>query len=118
MRTNIVKWVSIAALLLTASFWSLVAEYQLALNVVVSVAAVVVAVQAFQQKKRLWAAGFLAMVLMFNPAVPVFRLSGWFSFCLIVLSIAPFAFSVTALKPRPLLSVPSITNQSPSSEAL
>lgn len=118
MRTNIVKWVSIAALLLTVSFWSFVAEYQLALNVVVSIAAAVVAVQAFQQKKLLWAVGFCAMAVLFNPAVLVFRLSGEMSFWLVVLSIAPFAFSVTALKAQPLLSVPSITNQGPGSEAL
>lgn len=50
MRTNIVKWVFIAALLLAVSFWTLAAEHQLALNLVISAAAAVVAVQAFQQE--------------------------------------------------------------------
>jgi hypothetical protein len=118
MRTKVVKWVSIAALLLTVLFWSAAANFQLALNVVVSAAAVVVVVQAVQTKRYGWAAGFAALALLFNPAVPVFRLSGGFSLLLVGLSIAPFAVSLAALRAQPRLSVPSITDRSPGSESL
>ncbi len=118
MRTRIVKWVSIAALLLAAVFWSAAANYQLALNVIVSLAAAVVAVQAVEAKKYRWAASFLVIALLFNPAIPVFGLAGGLSFFLIVLSIAPFALSLAALKPPRLLAVPSITDRSSESESL
>lgn len=118
MRTQIVKWVSIAALLLAVLFWSSASNYQLALNVVVCAAASVVAVQAVQARRYRWAAGFLAIALLFNPAVPVFRLAGVLSLALVTLSIAPFAISLTALRPQPLLTIPSITDRNPGSLSL
>ncbi len=80
MRTTIVKWVSIVALLLAVVFCNSAATYQLALNVLVSMAVVVVVtLQAVQEKKRRWAAASLAVALLFNPAVPVFHLAGGLS---------------------------------------
>ena len=118
MRTRIMTLVTIAALLLAVLFWNLAASYQLALNVVVSIAAVVITVQALQAKKYVWAAGFLGIALLFNPAVPVFRLAGGLSLFLVVLAIAPFAISLAVLKSPPLLSIPSITDRNPGSQAL
>jgi hypothetical protein len=116
--TQVMKWVSIGALLVAVLFWNSGANYQLELNLVVSVAAVVVLVQAFQAKKYRWAACFLTIALLFNPAVPVFRLAGVVAFALVVLSIAPFAISLIALRPLPLLSIPSITDRTPGSQSL
>jgi len=118
MRTKIMKWVSIAALLLAVVFWNYAADYQLALNVVVCMAAAVVVAQAVQIKKYAWAAGFLSLALLFNPVVPAFQLAGGFSLMLIVLSIAPFAISLATLKPQPILSIPSITDRTPGSQSL
>lgn len=59
MRTRFLKWVSISTLLLAAMFWSHAANYQLVLNVVVSIAALAVVVQAVEAKKYGWAAGLL-----------------------------------------------------------
>jgi len=118
MRTKIVKWVSIAALLLAVIFWRSAANYQLLLNSVVCMAAIAVVVQAAQARERRWAVGFVAIALLFNPAVPVFRLSGEWSLLLVVFCIAPFAISLAALKPQPLRSIPSITDRNPGSESL
>jgi hypothetical protein len=118
MHTQVMKWVSIAALLLAVVFWNSGANFQLELKLVVSVAAAVVLIQAFQAKKYRWAAGFLAIALLFNPVVPVFRLAGGFSLSLVVLSMAAFAVSLVALRPHRLLSVPSITDRNPGSQAL
>jgi|SRR5215831_7697372 len=118
MRTKIVKWLSIAALLLTAVFWDFAAKYQLALNVLISSAAILVFGQAIQAKKYRWAAGFVAIALLFNPAVPLFRLTGSVGLLLIVLSIAAFATSLAVLKSQPLLSIPSITDRNPGSQSL
>jgi hypothetical protein len=118
MHAQVTKWISIAALLFAIVFWNSGANYQLELDLVVSIAAAVVLIQAVQAKKYRWAAGFLAIALLFNPAVPVFRLAGGFSLSLVVLSIAPFAISLVALRPCPLLSIPSITDRNPGSQPL
>jgi Family of unknown function (DUF6804) len=118
VHTQVMKWVSIAALLVAVLFWNSGANYQLELNLVVSVAAVVVLVQAFQAKKYGWAACFLVIAVLFNPALPVFRLAGGVGLALVVLSIAPFAISLIALRPHPLLSIPSITDRTPGSQSL
>jgi hypothetical protein len=116
--TQMMKWVSIAALLVAVAFWNSAANYQAGLNLVVSVAAALVLIQAFQVRKYRWAACFLAIALLFNPAVPIVRLAGSVGFALAVLSIAPFAISLIALRPRPLLSIPSITDRTPGSQSL
>jgi uncharacterized protein DUF6804 len=118
MHAQVMKWISIAALLLSVVFWSSASNYQMELNVVVSIAAAVVLVQAFQVKKYRWAMGFLVIALLFNPAVPVFRLAGSVGIALVVLSIAPFAISLIALRPHRLLSIPSITDRTPGSQSL
>ena len=118
MYTKVMKSVSITALLLTVVFWSSAANYQLELNLVVSVAAAVVLVQAIQTRKYRWAAGFLMIALLFNPVVPVFRLAGAFGLSLVVLSVAPFAVSLFALRSDPLMSIPSITDRNPGSRSL
>lgn len=118
MQTTVVKWVSIAALLLTVVFWQNASSYQLVLKGLVSVAAAVVLVQAFQQGKQIWAIVFLAVAVLFNPAVPVIHFAGVFSLLLVIVSITPFAISLVALKPQPLLSMASITDRTPGSESL
>ena len=118
MYTKVTKWVSITALLLTVIFWNSAANYQLELNLVVSVAAAVVLIQALQAKKYRWAAGFLAIALLFNPLIAAFPLAGAVGLSLVVLSVAPFAISLIALRPDPLLSIPSITGRNPGSQSL
>ena len=53
MRIQIVKWVSILALLSAVLFWNSVATFQLALNLFVCMAAAVVTLQAFGPAHRL-----------------------------------------------------------------
>jgi hypothetical protein len=113
-----VKWASIAVLFLAVAFWNSASPYQLALNVVVSAAAGVVVVQAFEAKRYRWGAAFIATALLFNPVLPVFSLSGRLSLFLVLACIALFAASLAALRPQPLLSMPSITNRTPGSRSL
>jgi hypothetical protein len=107
-----------AALLLAAMFWRSAANYQLLLEFVVCMGAIVVVMQAVRAGEYRWAAGFVAMALLFNPVVRVLTLSGELSLLLVVVCIAPFAVSLAALKTRPLLSIPSITDRNPGSESL
>lgn len=118
MQTKVMKCVSIAALLLAAIFWSVAPDYQVELDWVVCAGAAFVLIQAFQAKKYPWAAGFLALALLFNPVLPIFPLAGALSLSLVLLAVAPFAISMVSLQPRPLLSIPSITNRNPRSQSL
>jgi hypothetical protein len=116
MLAKIMKLVPIAALVLAAIFWRSAANYQLLLDSVVCIGALIVAQQAVQAKQYLWTAGFIGMALLFNPIVPVFAPSG--RLLLFLGSIAPFAISFFTLKARTLLIVPSITARDPGSQSL
>ncbi len=118
MRITIVKWLCIAALFFAFVLWKMMADYELALRAVVCVGAGIVALQAFRVSRRYWTAGFLLIALSFNPAIPAFGFAGALGLLAIVLSAVAFAFSLTALKPQPLLSIPSITDRTPGSESL
>lgn len=72
MHTRIMKWSSIAALLvLVAASWRSSADYRTVLAaLVVCAGAVVVLVQSVGAGKYIWAAAFLAISVLFNPALP------------------------------------------------
>ena len=70
MLTKIMKWVSIAVLLL-AVLRLPTASYQILLEVVVCFTALLVIRQAARSGKYFWAAGFVAIAVLFNPIVPV-----------------------------------------------
>ena len=106
MFTKIMKWVSIAALLLAAMSWRSAPNYQLLLEFVVCMGAIVVVMQAVREKKYGWAAGFVAIALLFNPVVPVPRPTADLFLLMIFVCLAPFAFSLAALKTQPVLSIP------------
>ena len=127
MRIQIVKWVSIIALLSAVLFWNSVATFQLALNLFVCMAAAVVTLQAFQAGKSAWVSAFgviavlfgaLALAALVNPEQPAMRLGGLSGVLLVVASIAAFVGSLTSLKPVQLRSMPSITDRNPGSLAL
>jgi uncharacterized protein DUF6804 len=115
MLTNVMKWVSFAALLL-ALIWRSSASLQIAVELVVSVGALLVIAQAMRARKYLWGAGFVAIAVLFNPVVP-FALSRGMFFGLVLISMAAFLTSMAALKRQPILSMPSIANLKPGRES-
>jgi hypothetical protein len=118
MRTRIVKWLCIAVLFVAFVLWQWIADYAFPLRAVVCSGAAVVAVQAFHSAKHRWTICFLAIALLFNPAIPVLPLANTPGLLAIVLATAAFAVSLTKLKSLPLLSIPSITDRNPGSESL
>ena len=115
MLTKIMKWVSLAALLL-ALFWRST-SLQIAVEFVVSVGALLVVAQAMRSRKYLWGAGFAAIAVLFNPIAP-FALSRTMFLLLVGISLAAFLGSMAALKKQPLVSMPSIANLKPGRESL
>ena len=118
MYIKVLTWLSLAVLLSTLLLWDAAAAFQLQLNLIVSAGAIAVIVRAFKVRKYAWMAGFVAIALLFNPAMPVFPLGGTLGALLILLSITLFAISLATLRPPPLLSIPSITDRTPGSESL
>jgi hypothetical protein len=119
MLTKIMKWSSIAALLLlTAVTWRSSADYRTVLAaLVVCAGAIVVLVQSVGAGKYIWAAAFLAISVLFNPALPI-SLPRNTSVILDLVSLVLFAVSLAALKVTPRLSIASITDRTPGSESL
>ena len=109
MLTKMMKWLSIAVLL-PAVFWQPSAGYQLALQFVVCAGAILVALQAARSKKYIWAIGFVAIAMLFNPFQPLtfsramFLSLGW-------VSVATFLVSLAVLKANAGLAMPSIAGQ-------
>jgi len=70
MLTTIMKWVCIAALLL-AVIWRSSANYRILLEFMVCAGAVLIVLRACHTGKYPWAAGFIAIAVLFNPVVPI-----------------------------------------------
>jgi len=113
MLATIVKWVSMAALLMTAMFWNTAPDYQLLLAFVVCMGAIVVFHQAVRAREYPWATVFLVVAVLFNPIVLVLKPSGTFSRLMVLVCVALFAISLAAVKKQPLLFIPSITGRNP-----
>jgi hypothetical protein len=116
MAAKIMKWASIAALLMTALFWRPATNYQLLLGSVVCMGAIVVVRQAIQARKYFWSAAFVAIAVLFNLMVLVLKPSGTLSLLIDLVCIAPFVISLSASKTH-LLSIPSITDRNPGSKS-
>jgi hypothetical protein len=116
MFTIMMKWFSVVALLL-AVFWRSSANFQLFLQFVICVAALLVAAQAIRSRKYWWAAGFLVITVLFNPIAPV-ELPGRFYLLLDLSCLMAFLASVIAVRTRPVHSIPSIVGRRIGSESL
>ena len=116
MLTKIIKWSAIAALI-GGAFLRSDPDYALPLSFVVVAAAVIVLTQAATMHRYVWMTLFLVVVGLFNPVVPlpfsnyVFGIASCFALLL-------FFFSLELLRPKPRLSITSITDRMPGSESL
>ncbi|MBI4442487.1 MAG: hypothetical protein HY649_03825 [Acidobacteria bacterium] len=111
MLTKIMRCSSISMLLL-ALFWSFPAGYHLALQFVVCIGALLVAWEAYCFEKHLWAVGFCAIALVFNPFQSM-TFSREMFLWMDLLSMATFLASLTVLKAKPKFSMPLITSEAP-----
>jgi hypothetical protein len=102
MLTKIMKWSSIAALLVLAAVnWRSSPDYRTVLAaLVVCGGAIVVLVQSASEGKYIWAAAFLAVSVLFNPALPISLPRNTFVM-LDLVCLVLFAVSLAALKMTP-----------------
>jgi hypothetical protein len=97
-RLNAVKYASIALLLMASYLWEYVGPYQVAIRFALSVGAVVVAGQAWRLRRYGIAAAFVAITVIFNPAVPILPIEGGWPFPVVFLTILTFGASVIWLE--------------------
>lgn len=116
MPTKIIKWSAIAALIGIALVRSL-PDIGPPLQFVATAAALIVLTQAATMRRYAWMILFLMVACLFNPFFPV-RLSNYISDWTIAFASLLFFFSLELLKPKPRLSIASITNRMPGSESL
>jgi hypothetical protein len=116
MFTKMMKFTSALGLLL-AAFWAASPGVNVLLDILICVGAVMVLTQAVARTKYLWAAGFAAIAVLFNPVMPVVLSRNVF-LGLDLACILAFLLSLAAMKRQPILSIPSITNRTPGSESL
>ncbi|MBZ5625639.1 MAG: hypothetical protein LAQ69_44145 [Acidobacteriia bacterium] len=69
--TRIIKWLAIPVLLIASIFARYAAAYELTVNLVVCLGAVVCVRRAVQLKEYSWAAGFVAIAVVFSPLLLV-----------------------------------------------
>ena len=118
MFPKIMKWVSLAALVLAIGVRQFATNYSVLPQLVIFVGACVIALQGIHEKKYGWAAAFAAIAILFNPVLILVPIQTVAFFVLVAACIATFAFSLIAVKATPLLSIPSITDRNPGSESL
>jgi hypothetical protein len=116
MLSKIVKWAAIAALI-AGVFTRSAIGVAIILQLAVVVASAIVLTQAATLHRYVWVGLFLVVACLFNPVFPVpfsniiFRVAS-------VATVFLFIGSLIALKTKPRLSITSITDMLPSSEAL
>jgi len=79
IASQIVKWVSLPALLIGSILSGLAANYQVLFDSVICVGSIILVQRAVRMKAYYWAAGFVAIVIVFSPVlltVKIFLLMG------------------------------------------
>ena len=97
--TKTMKWLSVTMLLL-AVFRLPVASHETLLSIVVFASGLLIVAQAVRSRKYLWAIGFLAIALLFNPVVSI-ALSGRDVLWLNGIGLAAFLMAALAFDGRP-----------------
>jgi hypothetical protein len=119
MLTKIIQFGSVAGLLLASMSWHSGTNYQLLLELVVYMSAIVMVQQAVRVQQYSWAAGLAGLVVLLNPVVPVFTPAGNLLFFLFLLALLPVVIGFTALSGAAITLYPNlITDLHPRGESI
>jgi hypothetical protein len=100
MVTVVVKWISLPALLVASLFSRYAASYELQVDLVVCLGALIFALRAIQLREYFWAAGLVTIAVVFSPLVLIVKI-------FLLMGLACVATSVTlvaAFRKKPLLA--------------
>jgi len=73
--TKIIKWASIPVLLIASLFSSYAASYELLVNALICLGAIIVVQREVWLKEYFWAGGFVAIVVGFSPLSLLLKIS-------------------------------------------
>ena len=116
MLIKIVKLTAIGALVVSL-LWRSSPDVTLTMQFAIAAAAVIVLVQAAIMHCYVWMTLFIVVACLFNPVVPL-QLTNYLSGLAGGFALLLFFFSGELLKPRPRMSIASITDRMPGSQAL
>jgi len=94
-RAEAVTWVAIAALVVAATLFSGLAQYDVAIRFIVAVGAIAAIPHSLRARHYFLVATFGALALLYNPVEPVFSFSGDWHRALLLVSILPFVASLS-----------------------
>ena len=102
-RIKAVKWACIGVLMVTAVvssyvFTPYVSAYQAVVRFAIGLGAIVIMFESLRARQYAFTALFAAIVLLFNPLLPIFALSG--NGLILVASVLPFVASLVWMKDR------------------
>jgi hypothetical protein len=72
--TKIIKWVSLPVLLSASMFSRSAASYELLVDILICLGAVIFVQRAVRLKEYFWAAGFVAIAVVFSPLLLVVKI--------------------------------------------
>jgi hypothetical protein len=98
MISKIIKCVSLPALLIASICSRSAGSYQLPVDFAICLGAVVFVQRAVRLKEYYWAAGFVAIAVLFSPLLLVAKIFLWMAIC----CLAALATLLAAFQTRPL----------------
>jgi hypothetical protein len=72
--TSIIKWVSIPTLLVASVFSRFSANFELLVDIVICMGALIFIQRAIRAEKYLWATGIVPIVVVFSPIPPALQI--------------------------------------------
>jgi hypothetical protein len=102
-RIKAVKWACIGVLMATAVvssyvFTPYISAYQTVVRVAIGLGAIILLFESLRARQYAFTAVFAAIVLLFNPVLPIFALSG--NWPIFLASLLPFVASLVWMKER------------------
>jgi len=96
--TKIIKWISLPALLVASMLSRSAASYELLVDFVICLGATIFVQRAVRSKEYFWAAGFVAIAVVFSPLLLVVKIA----LLMGLTCIATFVNSLAAFRTQPL----------------
>jgi hypothetical protein len=117
--TKIMKFGSVAGLLLASMSWHSGTSYQLLLDLAVYMSAIVMVQQAVRAQEYFWAAGLAGMMLLLNPVLLAFTPAGNLLLLLFLVGLFPIVIAFAAMRGATVTLYPNlITDLNPRGESI
>jgi len=111
MFTKTVKCGLIVGLLLASMCWHSGTSYQLLLDLVVCLSALVMVQQAVRAHEYFWGSTVAGIVLFLNPVIPVFTPAGNLIMFLFLVALLPLAMGFAALIDATITFYPNLITE-------